>query len=175
LGRAEVVIHMLYIFHGSNTTKSSEKAHTLVASLRTKRPDAAFVTIDADHWSSSIIEEHLGGQGLFSNKYIVFLDRVTENALAKEEIADFTEVMNESANIFIVLEGKLNAELKRSFEKNAEKVVESEEAKVTKKEEFNIFALADALGARDSFKSWTSYREAIEKGNESESVLCTLF
>ena len=40
-------------------------------------------------WNPAIIESHLGGQGLFSNKYIVFVDRVTENKDAKESLVDF--------------------------------------------------------------------------------------
>jgi DNA polymerase III delta subunit len=168
---------MLYLFYGSNTSQSGDKAHALVNSLRAKRPDASFVRIDADNWSASLVEEHLGGQGLFSNKYIVFLDRVTEDAGAKESIADFIPALNESTNIFIVLEGKLNAELKKAFERSSEKIVVSDEPASSKAKttEFNIFALGDALGARDAFKSWMIYRQAVESSIEAESILGTLF
>jgi DNA polymerase III delta subunit len=179
---------MLYVFHGTDIKQSREKAHKLIDSLRAKKPDAAFEQINADNWSPTVIESHLGGQGLFSNKYIIFLDRVTENEEAKEQIVDFLEAMNESSNIFIALEGKLNAELKKSFEKSAEKAVVSETAPVggrfpggtgnssaTGKQDFNVFALADAVGSRDSIKAWTVYRQAIDRGLESESILGTLF
>ncbi len=103
--------------------------------------------------------------------------------------------MNESANIFIVSEGKLNAELKKAFEKSAEKVVVTDIAESvsgsrfsnapgnpsgssisqSSKSEFNIFALADALGSRDSFKAWSLYRQAIDNGIESENIIGTLF
>lgn len=147
-------------------------------SLKSKRPDAAFVAIDADHWSPATIEEHLDGQGLFSNKYIIFLDRVAENIEAKEQIAGFAEAMNESANIFIVLEGRLNAELKKAFEKHAERSVENDDAVsfgAGKADGKSIFALADALGARDSFKAWSLYCEAIGAGTEPENIVGTLF
>jgi DNA polymerase III delta subunit len=169
---------MLYVFHGSNVSKGVEKSHQLIDSLRAKRPDAAYEVIAADNWNPSILEGHLGGQGLFSNKYIVFLNRVTENEEAKEQIADFIPAMNESANIFIVLEGKLLADLKKAFTKYAEKVVEceyDEGTKAAKREEFNIFALADALGSRDSFKAWSVYRQAVDNGIEPEAILGTLF
>ena len=169
---------MLYVFHGNDIRKGLEKSHNLVNSLRAKKPDATFVSIDADNFNPSIIEEHLGGQGLFSNKYIIFLDRVTENKEAKEILPDFIQAMEESTNIFIILEGKLNAELKKMFEKHAEKVVVCEES-VTgdsfKKKEFNVFALGDAMASRESFKAWTLYRQAVERGLESESILGTLF
>ena len=167
---------MLYVFHGTDIKTGLEKAKSLINSLRAKRPDATFVPVEANQWSPIIIEENLGGQGLFSNKYIIFLDRMTENIEAREGIADFIPAMNESSNIFIVLEGKLNADLKKAFEKSAEKVVISEEKEISStKKEFNIFNLADALGARDSFKAWSIYRQAIDNGLEVESIAGTLF
>ncbi len=168
---------MLYLFHGTDTQASANKARALVKSLRTKRPDATFAEIDADHWSFSAIQEHAGGQGLFSSKYLILLDRVIENAEAKEQISKLTEMMKESENIFIILEGKLNAELKKSLEKNAEKVVTSDlkEAATNAKRDFNIFALGDALGERNSGRAWAIYRQAIDIGLETESILGTLF
>lgn len=169
---------MLYVFFGSNIEVGAKKAHSLLASLRSKRPDAAFISIDADSWDIRLIEENLGGQGLFSSKYIIFLDRITENTEAKEKIIDFIPAMNESANIFIVLEGKLNAELKKSFEKYAEKTVESSfdgDGYSTKGEELNIFTLADAFGARDPIRSWSICCKAIDMGIPVESIIGTLF
>lgn len=166
---------MLYVFHGADVGTAAKKAHSLIDSLRAKRPDASFEKIEADNWDLSVIEGHLGGQGLFSNKYIVFLDRVTEKTEAKESLPDFAGAMQESANIFIVLEGILNADLKKAFEKHAEKMVVTEAPSSWKKKEFNIFALGDAFGARDRVKSWTIYREAIENGQEPEAIVGTLF
>ncbi len=169
---------MLYVIHGTDIAKGRDKSGSLIASLRSKRPDATFVRIDGDNWSPDLIQEHAGGQGLFSNKYIIFLDRVTENARAKEELVDLVELMKESTNVFIVLEAKVLTELKKAFEKYAEKVVECEEVKDLKKEsksDFNIFALADAVGSRDSLKSWIIYRQAVDSGLEAESIIGTLF
>ena len=140
---------MLYVFHGTDIAKSAEKAHNLIDSLRLKRPDAAFEKIEADSWDPAAIEGHLGGQGLFSSKYIIFLDRVTENVEAKESFAGMIHAMNESPNIFIVLEGKLTADLKRAVEKDAERTVISDlKEKLPAKEAPNVFALASAFGAR---------------------------
>jgi DNA polymerase III delta subunit len=170
---------MLYIFHGSEIDKSREKAHSLLNSLRTKKPNAAFIRIEADQWDTEMVKSHLESQGLFSNKYIVFLDRVTEKTEAKDGLLDLMEGMKESPNIFILLEGAVKAELKKAFDKYAEKVVESSAVKTAaekfEKGDFNVFALADALGSRDVFKSWSIYREAVDKGIEAESILGTLF
>ncbi len=166
---------MLYIFHGTNSIASSNKAHVLVNSLRTKKIDAAFLEIDADNWSSEIIKEHAGGQGLFSSKSIVLLNRVTESAGAKEGLPDLLEIMNESENIFIVLEGKVLVDLKRAFEKYAEKIVVSDVVEGAPKKEFNIFALGDAVSSRNHFKAWLIYRQAIESGAVPEGIVGTLF
>jgi DNA polymerase III delta subunit len=169
---------MLYVFHGSDRQTAAKKAHTLIDSLRAKKPDAAFEKIDGDSWSPSVLEGHLGGQGLFSSKYIVFLDRVTENTEAKERIPSFVPAMQESPNIFIVLEGKLNAELKKGLEKDAEKVVGCEPKTKDapfKKDEFNIFALANAVGRREPLKAWSIYRQAVDAGIAAENILGILF
>jgi len=169
---------MLYVFYGTDVSKSSAKALSLVESLRAKRPDAAFARVEAKDWDINLIQEHLGGQGLFSNKYIILLARLSESAEAKEELADYISAFQESPNIFIALEGKLNAELKKAFDKHAEKAVVTDKAEGKGgfgKGDFNIFSLADALGSRDALKSWKIYREAIENGLEPENIVGTLF
>ena len=170
---------MLYVFYGTEKEKAGDKARSLVNSLRQKRPDAAFIHVTGNEWSSSLIEEHIGGQGLFSNKYIIFLDCVTENAEAKEKLADFAEVMQKSTNIFIICEGKILVDLKKSLEKYAEKIVVCDEKAAGPakgaKPEFNIFALGDAIGSRDIMKAWTILRQALDKNNETESIIGTIF
>lgn len=173
---------MLYVYHGLDMAKSLEKARALSNTLRAKRPDATYIEVQADTWSQSVIEENIGGQGLFSNKYIIFLNRVTEKGEAKELLPDLIQVMNESTNIFILLEGKLNADLKKAVEKYAEKVVETGgkengggSVEKGKKEEFNIFALADAVGSRNALKSWSLYRQAVDAGIETENIIGVLF
>jgi len=167
---------MLYVFHGTDVAQAGEKARALVKSLRAKKPDAAYERMDADSWSAAAIEGHLGGQGLFSNKYIVFLDRVTENAEAKDSLPGMVASLEESSNIFIVLEGKLNAELKRAVEKSAEKVIECVPKTAEQKEEGpNIFALAGAFGNRDVPRAWKLYRDAINGGAAPEAIVGMLF
>jgi len=167
---------MLYVFHGTDVAKSAEKTHSLIGSLRSKRPDAAFEKIEAGSWNPAAIEGHICGQGLFSSKYIILLDRVTENAEAKESLAGMIAAMNESPNIFIVLEGKLTADLKRAVEKDAEKSVASDlKDKMPAKAGADIFALASAFGSRDAFRAWTLFRQATDAGTEPEAIAGILF
>lgn len=173
---------MLYVFHGNDVRAAGDKARSLVESLRTKRPDAAYEHIEADAFDESVLVGHLGGQGLFSSKYIVFLDRITESAEAKEKLPSLAASMQESANVFIILEGKLGAELKKAFDKSAEKVVECEKKVAVASAygavasgEFNVFALASAVGAGEAFKAWKMFREAMDQGVALESILGMLF
>jgi DNA polymerase III delta subunit len=169
---------MLYVFYGTDTVQAGEKARTLVESLRKKRPDAAYEKIDGDTWDVSNLEGHLGGQGLFSNKYIVFVDRATENKEAKERLADYIPAMQESPNIFIVYEGKLLTELKKAIEKHAEKIVTTdlkEKPQQFGDDGFNIFALADAVSKKQTLRAWSLYRKAVESGAEPEQVIGMLF
>lgn len=171
---------MLYVFYGTDTAQAGTKARALVESLRAKRPDAAYEKIDGDSWDPSLVQSHLGGQGLFSSKYIVYLDRVTENKTAKDGLVDYIPAMQESANIFIVYEGKLLTELKKVVEKHAEKVVIVDEKKAANSffgggDGPNIFALADAVGKGDAVRSWTLYRQAVDSGIESEAIIGMLF
>ncbi len=167
---------MLYIFYGTDSKKSTDKARALVDSLRTKKPDASFIEISSDNWNKSAIEEHISGQGLFSKKYIVFLNKATKDGEVVEKFVEMAGLMKESENIFIINEGKINAELKKVFEKFGDKVVVTDEVeKKVFNKEFNIFSLADAIGTRDRFKAWSIYREAVQNGLESESILGTIF
>ncbi|MFA6315507.1 MAG: hypothetical protein WC648_04035 [Candidatus Paceibacterota bacterium] len=169
---------MLYVFHGENVSESSKKARTLIDSLRKKRPEALFVKIDDRDWDKSLLESHLGGQGLFSSKYIVFLDKVTLNEDADGSLSQFIEPMHESSNIFIVFESKLRAEYVKLFAKYAEKVVVSEvnnSVKFAKNKEFNIFGLGDAIGTREVYKAWMLYREALDHGLQPENIIGTVF
>ena len=166
---------MLYIFYGTDIETSRQKAAKLVDSLRTKKPDAAYVRIDSDHWHPTILEEHIGGQGLFSNKYILFLDRLSADTEIRDVLVDSLETLQTSANIFVILEGKVLADTKKAFEKHAEKTVVSDLGERPISKEFNVFALADAITTRDRVKAWTIYRDAIDLGHEPEALAGTLF
>lgn len=168
---------MLYTFYGTDTNKSLAKAKTFVESLRTKRPDATFISVDANTWSPIVVRENAGGQGLFSNKYIVYIDRVCEKKDNVESLIDVMSLMKDSENIFVILEGKVNADLKKTIEKYSDKSVSTDlvENKYAKSSDFNIFSLADAIGERNAMKAWSIYRTAVEKGHEPEAIVGTLF
>ncbi len=165
---------MIYFLHGTDIDKARVKAHDLVDSLLKKKPDASFFKMNNENWSPAQLQEYAGGQGLFENKYIVFLDRLCEDKKIKEDFLDFIKEISESTNIFIILEGKLDKASVTKIEKKSEKTQEFLLPE-KKKEEYNAFALANAVGNRDRKNAWMLYRKAIDKGEAPEALHGMMF
>ena len=172
---------MIYFFHGKNIEKSRVKAHDLIDSLRKKKPDASFFKFDTESFDNAKMQEYIGGQGLFSNKYIVFLDRLCEDKEIKEQFIEKLKEIKESENIFIILEGKIDKVTAGKIEKRSEKFINSDltekeiEEKDNKKEELNIFEIANALARRNKKEIWMIYRQLIDSGKVPEEIHGVLF
>ena len=63
--------NMIYLLYGTDTIKTRKKLHTLLDSMFTKKPDASYVRVDTENFDKERIEEFIGSQGLFENKYII--------------------------------------------------------------------------------------------------------
>lgn len=167
---------MIYFFHGTDIDKARTKAHELVDSLRKKKPDAAFFIINSENFNLVQLQEYIGGQGLFSNKYIVFLDRLCEKKDVKEEFINVLKEISESENIFILFEGKIDKVTATKIEKKSEKAVVFDLKQAEKTEEdSNVFELANVLGRKDKKELWMLYREYVDKGSAPEELHGILF
>jgi len=178
---------MLYFLYGEDEDKAREKARELLGTLTKKRPDASLFKLETDGFDLAKLEELVDGQGLFSNKYIVFLDSLFENAEIKEQVLKFYKEIGESENIFIWLESKVDKATLTKLEKVAEKVqkFESPEGKSRKfgigagesrnLADFNIFDLTNVLAMRDRRELWLLYREAISNDFPPEEICGILF
>ena len=171
---------MIYLFYGQNTEQARHKANSVVESLLKKRPDASLFRLDSDTWQEAAFDEYVGGQGLFVQKYIVVLDRLFEKKEIKEYVVERLKILKESENIFIVIENTLNKATLGKFEKNAEKVQvfgEEKEGAIKSKKtaDFNMFAITDALGARNQKRLWTLYQQALRHDVVSEELHGILF
>lgn len=154
---------MLYFTYGTDTTKSVEKTKKLIESLLAKKPDASFFKITTENWNTANLQELIAGQALFENKYIVYISRVLEDSGISQIVLDSVKEMQESDNVFIWFEGKVDVKSLKQVEKYAEKIqcFDVKEGK-DKKPEFNIFSLGEALGNRDKKKLWILFNEARE-------------
>jgi len=166
---------MLYAFYGDNADETRTKARGLIDSLLAKREGSLVFRVTPDIWSETMLQEYLGGQGLFVQKYIVWLDGIFEDKDMRDQVHEFLPEMKVSQNIFVILENKFDAATLKDVKKYAEKIVEIEGKKVPAEREFSIFTLADALGARDKKEAWLLYRKAIDLGMPPESIVGTLF
>lgn len=166
---------MIYFLHGTDIDKARAKAHELTDSLQKKKPDASFFVMDSENFNVPILEEYIGGQGLFSNKYIVFLDRLCEKKEVKAEFLEKIKEISESENIFIILEGKIDKATVTKIEKKSEKTQEFELAEKKPKEFYNAFALADAFAQGNKKEAWMLYRKAIDRGEAPEALHGMLF
>ena len=166
---------MIYLFYGPDTETARTKARALFESLRAKKPDASFGDLIAEGLTGDKIIELIGGQGLFSNKSVVFCDNIFSDMEAREIAEPYIAELKDSPNIFIVLEKEPIKKIFEKLEKNAEKSQEFELKSAAPKKEWNDFALANALGARNALKAWKEYRVLIERDPELEKIHGQIF
>jgi hypothetical protein len=166
---------MIYLFYGPDIETSRKKARALFESLRAKKPDAAFGELNIEGLTADKIQELAGGQGLFGNKSVVFCDNIFSDIEAREIAEPFISDFAKSPNIFVILEKEPIKKIFEKLEKNAEKSQKFEEKNGSPKKEWNDFALANALGARNSLKAWKEYRILIERDPELEKIHGQIF
>jgi DNA polymerase III delta subunit len=147
----------------------------LVNSLRKKKPEASFFTLNSENFNINILQEYIGSQGLFSQKYIILLDRLSEKKEIKDQLIDFIDEISESENIFILLEGKIDKATITKIEKRSEKSLKFEAQEKTYKREFNAFGLADAFVNKNKKEAWILYRQAIDNGEAPEALHGMMF
>lgn len=179
---------MIYLLHGTDTEKSRNKLHELVAVIMKKKPNAGHLKMSDEDFSVGKLDELMGVSGLFASKAIVEMDNVLKNKEAKEIILEKIKEIKESENIFIFLEGKLDKKSLEKFEKNSEKVQvfedkkeygegESgrkfgmgEERKSFDVRDFNIFTISDLFGRRDKKALWVFYEKCCRRNIPAEEV-----
>jgi hypothetical protein len=164
---------MIYLIHG-DAKKSFKKAEQLVDSMLQKKPDATVLKLGADNWEEGMIDELIGGQSLFTKKYIVQMSRLLQKEAGDigEVLLDRVKDIGESENIFVWIEPDIKKADLKKIEKHAEKVQEfdkpsrsgansTDEFQRAKARGFNMFSLADAFGERNAKKLWVLYQEAL--------------
>ena len=170
---------MIYFYHGTDAESARKKAKITIDSLLLKKPDATLIKINDEDLSQDKIIELVGGQALFSSKYIVFLYKTFDNKGNKELILKNIKEIAGSDNIFIFAEGKMDKISLVKIEKNAEKTQEflKKEKQLTKKEtlaqkgeKIDFFEFADALGKRDKRELWVLYQDALAEQVPAEEV-----
>jgi len=178
---------MIYLFYGTDFEKARIKANETVDVLRKKKPDASFIKITDEDRDNSRLPELIGGQGLFENKYIVFMDRVFGNEEALELILKNLKDIGASQNIFIFLEAKVNKPIVEKVKKSGGKLQEFTGEKSSGRKflmendksfslgEFNVFSLTDAFGRKDKKNLWVLYQETKDRNIPTEEIHGIIF
>lgn len=165
---------MIYFLYGTDSNRARTKLHELLELAEKKRPNSELFKITTENWSESQFDELLVSQGLFESKYTVVLDNLFEKKDYKIYIMDKLENMRDSEQIFLVLEGIIDAaSLKKieKFSKQAQEFVKKED----KKQNLNIFFITEGLVQKDKKKLWISYIDLLSKGAGPEEIHGILF
>ncbi len=170
---------MIYFYYGTDAEMARKKAKITVDSLLVKKPDATLIKIGDENLPADKIIELVGGQALFSSKYIVFFHNTFDNKENKELILKSLKEIAGSDNIFIFAEGKMDKTALVKIEKYAEKVQEFiKSAKTLDKKEklaligekIDFFEFADALGRRDKRGLWVLFQDALAEQVSAEEI-----
>ena len=172
---------MIYFLHGTDTRKARKKLHELLQLSQKKRPGAELFKITAENWTEGQFDELLVSHGLFEQKYTVVLDNLFEKNLPagrrgeiKDYIMERLENLAKSEQIFLMLEGKIDAPTLKKIEK-VSRQVQKFENKEAPRRELNIFSVTDGLVKKDKRHLWISYVDLIGKGAGAEEIHRILF
>lgn len=135
--------------------------------LKKKQPEAEELYFNNENFSKSALEEVLKSQGLFFSKNIVILDNIFQNKESKEVIIENLKEIKESDHAFVLNEYSIDAPTKTELKKYSFDFKENIEAGDYKN---NPFALADAVGNRDSKRLWHTFTEEITRGAKAEEL-----
>jgi len=176
---------MFYLFYGTDAARARARMHEILEAGKKKRPDAEIFRVEGSAFQAGMIDEWSGGMGLFERKLIVVLDRAFENKEAAEAIVDRAEALGASENMILILEGKLDKKTLTKLEKYAYKAEAFDEKKEPARSggsggagsrgDFNVFALTDALGARDRKQLWALFAKSQFREIAPEEISGVLF
>lgn len=168
---------MIYLLHGTDRDKARKKMTELVIALQTKKPDLSLVKVTDETWNRDDLPALIGSQGLFERKMLIQAEYLlAKKAESAEAILESLVDIAESENVFIFLEGEVDAATRKKLEAKAHKAQEFEKPDVPEpRPDFNVFALTDALGRRDKKSLWVLYQEAMRKNVQPEEIHGILF
>ncbi len=161
---------MLYLIYGTDRDRSRKKLHELLDLAKKKRPDAELFKLNTENWKESLFDELLVAQGLFETKYTTVLDGLFEKKEIKSYILDKIEEVGKSEQIFLMLEGSMDATTLKKIEKHAKQVQQFVLPAQAGKNTFNIFGVTDGLVAKDKKRLWISYLDTVKRGIAPEEV-----
>lgn len=164
---------MLYVIYGNDKKRKEEYLDALRKKITT--PDTSVELVEEEQVSKDWLDESLQGRGLFGEKKIFLLNDVLGKKEVQELIFEKIEDFKRTENIFIISESSFTSKNTDLFKGFADEIKEFSQASGGKAQEFNIFLLGDALGARNKKDLWVLYERAKKTGLSDEEIAGTLF
>lgn len=162
---------MIYLFAGDD---AKAKHGAYIKFIKSIPKDGETFFISRNEFNKTQIESFYSGSGLFFTKCVV----VFSNILEREDIRDFIleklNLMRESQNDFVFLDGKLAKPILDVF-KRARAELNIFELPKAKLEKFDNFLLANAFGQKDRLNLWIYFRMAMDRGVMLEELTGVLF
>jgi hypothetical protein len=162
---------MLYLFSGDDVKNKILNYEKFIKSLPA---GTETFFINRNDFNKMQIESLYSGSGLFFTKSAVVFSNIFEYEETRDFILEKLELIGESANSFVFLEGKLNKPILDAFKK-ARAELNVFELPKGKKEKFDNFLVANAFGNRDKLNTWVYFRQAMDSDIGMEEIIGVLF
>ncbi len=161
---------MLYIFFGKDSVQVREKALTFTHTISVD--SSSVIKITSDGFNDGILRDLAGSVPLFGGEEVILLDTPSSDVAFAEGVERDIDLLKESANHFVIIEGGLLAGKKKLYTTHAEQI---EEIVSEAEEKFNAFSLAEAFLNRDKKALWLRLMEAWEAGESNEAIVGIIF
>lgn len=126
--------------------------------------------INPDTYDQAKITQLAAGTDLFGGQETLVLSGLLMDSEIAGELAGLYQAMQTSQNHFFIIEEKLLKKDQKPFEEVGAMIEQFALSKNTKKDDFNVFALSDALGARDKKQLWIRYQQALRANKTPEEI-----
>ena len=158
---------MLFVYYGTDTlgirAAAYEAAETAGGDLH---------VIDGDRFEVGMLRDVASSVSLFGAEAVYLLDTPSSLGAFQEELVSLLPTLAESAQHFIVIEGKLLAADKKRYQKYASEMNEQVGEGAAR---FNTFLFADALARKDRKTLWLLYQEARRADIAPEEIVGVLW
>ena len=162
---------MIYLFYGDDAEK---KLSVYEKFIKTISKDTEIISISRNSFNRMQIESLYSGSSLFSSKSVIIFSGILDNEETRDFLLDKLNLIGESSNIFVFLEGKLNKPIVDTFKK-ARAELNYFELPKEKKEKFDNFLVANAFANKDKLNTWIYFRQAVDLGVALEEINGVLF
>lgn len=165
---------MIYLFSGDDARNKILSYEKFIKSMPA---GVEHFFINRNNFDQMQIESLYSGSSLFFAKSVVIFSNIFEYEETRDFVLDKLNLIAESPNDFIFLEGKLNKSILDAFKKVGSKKLRMKifELPKEKKEKFDNFLVVNAFSKKDKLNMWIYFRQAMDKEVGMEELVGILF